>query len=56
MFDDDIRHGPGEMTYISGNKVIGTWEKDRLNGPGKMINSGKRPIDVIYKNDMAITG
>ena len=55
MFHDDIRHGPGEMTYASGNKVIATWENNRINGPGKMINNGKKPIDVIFKDDIAIT-
>ena len=48
MFDNDIRHGPGVMTYESGNKVTGTWEQDRLNGPGKMKNWGKPATDVIY--------
>lgn len=34
MFENDIRQGPGKMTYASGNIVEGTWEKERLNGPG----------------------
>ena len=56
FFDDDIRHGEGVLTYISGNKVTGTWEKDRLNGPGTLHNKGKKPIPVVFQNDMAVTG
>jgi hypothetical protein len=55
MWDNDIRHGPGEMLYTnSGNRIIGTWEKDRLNGEATIINKGKKPKPCIFKMDLAI--
>ena len=44
------------LTYASGNRVTGTWVKDRLNGPGELKNKGKGAIPVVFQNDMAVTG
>jgi hypothetical protein len=55
MWKNDIRHGPGEMLYTkSGNKIVGTWENDRLNGEATIINKGKKPKPCVFKMDLAI--
>jgi hypothetical protein len=54
MWENDIRHGKGEMTFASGNKVTGTWENDRLNGDGIIDNMGKKPFNCVFKEDIAI--
>ena len=51
---NDIRHGPGHMRYASGNEIKGTWESDRLNGEGEIINKGKPAKKVVFKMDLAI--
>ena len=53
-WDDDIRVGSGTMRYKSGKCVVGVWEKDRLNGQGTIQLPGKKPVDVIFKEDIII--
>ena len=36
--------------------MIGTWEQDRLNGPGEIKNVGKETVPVVFQNDMIVTG
>ena len=36
------------------NEIKGTWENDRLNGEGEIINKGESAMKVVFKNDLAI--
>ena len=54
MWYKDIRHGEGKLTYENGNMIKGTWDKDRLNGPGEIHNVGKSRVDCIFKDDLVI--
>jgi hypothetical protein len=36
--------------------ITGTWVKDRLNGTGTLKNKGKKKVDVVFRNDMAVIG
>ena len=39
-----MRHGPGELTYLNGNRYEGVWDRDKIVGRGKyklLVGTGK---------------
>lgn len=33
-YENDKKHGKGELIYPSGQKINANWENDSINGPG----------------------
>jgi hypothetical protein len=50
---NDVKHGPGRVTYANGEKICGTWQNDHINGIAVRNVAGKA-MTVIFKNDILI--
>lgn len=45
-----IPNGPGELTYSSGEKFIGTFKNGRLSGKGKWLTSYGQTFEGMFEN------
>lgn len=36
-FKGGMKHGGGELYFVNGDKFYGTWQNDRVTGPGTRI-------------------
>jgi hypothetical protein len=50
---NDVKHGPGRLTYADGETICGTWQNNHLNGIATR-KVAEKTTTVIFKNDMLI--
>ena len=53
-FYDTLRHGKGTMTYLNGDKYVGSWKSGSKNGYGKYYYKDGSSITSIWINGKSI--
>ena len=48
---NSVRKGEGELTFINGDKYIGLWDRDQINGDGTYYYvNGDKYTGEFFKN------